>query len=508
VVYHLPVLPPELAGPPEGWAPKEGFSPSALARYAGADGCKRAWAWGALFGVWSLKKSIAALLGSLIHGSIEHYLGGGSVHDLNGPNGEIRLDARTWKEFEVMLERGWLTRERLAELAATAPKRALTGIAYLPVPGEPGIEIIETEQWIDIDTRKILGGVERIKINGKIDLRMRRYGIWYLYDHKSTGGDKKKKDPWGYCKTPEQLAEDPQAVFYALDLMLRHNLDALWLRWVYYLTDVKSHPLAKPVDVELRREQVFAAAYRWLCVAHEMRGLVRAAKAGGLSPYDVPANPKACDAFGGCTYHFSRGGPCFPEGELTLAAMTPDKTGEQPEKETDMSLSAHVANTKAALANGSNGQSPLIPPGTPFTPPEAHLPPAAAAPAALPALPAGWHYFNGAPRQDPQPGYMYDASGTQVIIPPPPAPVASDPAVAPDVQQAADREARGANPDGTKRKGRPPGAKNKAPKAEGESDDESFVDRILSVATGPTSSEAIRSLTVAQLNALRDVFEG
>jgi hypothetical protein len=506
VVYRLPVLPPELTGPPEGWAPKEGFSPSALARYAGAEGCKRAWAWGALFGVWSLKKSIATLLGSLIHGSIEHYLRGRSCDYLNGPNGEIRLDARTWQEFQVMLDRGWLTRERLAELAATAPKRAITGIAYLPRPNEPGVEIIETEQWCDIDTTRILGGVERIKINAKIDLRMRRVGIWYLYDHKSTKG--KGRDPWAYCKTPEQLAEDPQAIFYALDLMLRHNLDALWIRWVYYNTDLKLHPLAKPVDVELRRDQVFAAAYKWLCVAHEMRGWVRAAKAGAITPLDVPANPKACDNFGGCAYHFSKGGPCFPEGELTLSAMTPDQTGDTPEKETDMSLSQHVASTKAALANGS--APPLIPPGTPFTPPEAHQP-AVAAPAALPPLPAGWHYFNNAPRPDPQPGFMYDAGGAQVPIPQaaPPAPVVA--AATHEMEAAVPTtvapQAGPGSGETSKRKGRPPGAKNKA-KAEGETDDgESVIDRILSAASGPTAPEALRSLTVAQLNALRDVFE-
>lgn len=500
MVYHLPVLPPELTGPPEGWAPKEGFSPSALSSYAGEDGCKRKWAWGALFGVWSLKKSIATLLGSLIHGSIEHYLRGGTCYDLVGPNGEIRLDARTWKEFEIMLERGWLTPERLAELVATAPKRAVVGVSYLPQPNDPHIEILETEQWVNIDTTKILGGVERIKINAKLDLRMRRVGVWYLYDHKSTKG--KPRDPWAYCKTPEQLLDDPQAVFYALDLMLRDNLDALWIRWVYYLTDPKAHPLAKAVDVELRRDQVFEAAYRWLLVAHEMRGLVRAARAGQITPDDIAPNKAVCDSYGGCTYHFSKGGPCLPDGEVKLGDMI--LAGAKPEKETDMALAEKMAQTKSNLTNGVGGQPPLIPPGTPFTPPEAHSPqtqtaaataPVATAPAALPPLPAGWHYFNNAPRQDPAPGFQYDASGAQVPIPPPAPPVVETP----PAETASAGESK-------RSKGRPPGSKNKpkAPEGEATDGDEGVIDRIISHATG---SASLQALTVAQLLELRDLFE-
>lgn len=491
MTYHLPVLPPELTGPPEGWAPKEGFSPSALASYAGADGCKRRWAWGALFGVWSLKKSIATLLGSLIHGSLEHYLRGGTVYDLNGPNGEIRLDARTWKEFEIMLERGWLTRQRLAELAATAPERALAGINFLPNTKDPNVEIIETEQWVNIDTTRVLGGVERIKINAKLDLRMRRCGVWYIYDHKSTKG--KPRDPWCYVKTPELLLKDPQAVFYALDLILRHNLDALWCRWVYYLTDPKAHPLARAVDFELTRQQVMEAAYEWLLVAHEMRGLVRAAKAGTITPDDVPANLAACDTYGGCTYHFSKGGPCMPAGEVNLGDLI--LTGGKPGKEDDMSLSERFNETKAAL-NGT-GQPPLIPPN-PLTPPEANQASAVAAPA-LPPLPPGWHYHNNSPRPDAQPGFQYNAAGVIEPIPPAVPVVVNQPPVVPAATTAA--------PEGGKGKGRPKGSKNKSKEGEEASDDdESMTDRILDAARGPSAPEALRSLTIAQFLAIREII--
>lgn len=496
MVYHLPVLPPELTGPAEGWAPKEDFSPSALARYAGEDGCKRAWAWGALFGVWSLKKSIATLLGSLIHGSLEHYLRGGTVYDLNGPNGEIRLDARTWKEFEIMLERGWLSRERLAELTAMAPARALAGINFLPNINDPAFEIIETEKWVDIDTTRVLGGVERIRINAKVDLRFRRMGVWYLTDHKSTKG--KPKDPWAYAKTPEQLLKDPQAVFYALDLILRHNLDGLWCRWVYYLTDTKAHPLAKAVDFELSREQVMEAAYEWLLVAHEMRGLVRAARAGTITPSDVPANLAACDSYGGCTYHYSKGGPCMPEGEVNLGDLI--LAGSKPEKEADMSLSELVEKTKASLNGG--GQAPMIPPN-PLTPPEAQT---AMAPS-LPALPAGWHYSNGLPRQDAPPGFQYDASGVVSPIPPPAPVVVNQPPLVPAGSTQTSTQATGAPEATAGRKGRPKGAKNKPKDGDEATDADSIIDRLISAASSATAPEALRSLTAAQLFAIRDALE-
>lgn len=512
MVYHLPVLPPELTGPDPGWAPKEGFSPSALSSYGGEDGCKRRWAWGALFGVWTLKKSIATLLGSLIHGSLEHYMRGGTVYDLNGPNGEIRLDARTWKEFQVMLDRGWLSRERLAELAALAPKRAATGIPYLPRIDEPGVEIIETEKWVDIDTTKVLGGVERIKINAKLDLRMRRVGIWYLYDHKSTKG--KPRNPWIYVKTPEQLKNDPQAIFYALDLILRHNLDGLWIRWVYYLTDTEAHPIAKAVDVELSREEVMEAAYRWLLVAHEMRGLVRAARAGSITPDDVPANKAVCDSFGGCAYHFSKGGPCMPDGEVRLGDVI--LAGAKPEKETDMSLAARMEQTKA-LANGS-AQPPMIPPN-PLTPPEAqqvgivqtHTPPVQTQTApALPPLPAGWHYNNGLPRQDAPAGFQYDLAGALVAIPPTPAvapPLIPAATVAPEVPQIQTTvaPADAGKPKG--KRGRPPGSKNKS-EAEVEDDSvDAIIDSLMRAAGRSTAPEALRSLTIAQINAIREALE-
>jgi hypothetical protein len=519
--YRLPVLPPGLDAPGADWAPKENFSPSSMATYADADGCKRKWAWGACFGVWGARKSLSTLFGSLIHGAIEHYLQGRTFYDLNGPNGEIRIDARTWKEFQTQLDRGYLTKERLAELALEAPKRALAGQSYLPNIRDAAIQKLEPERWCNIDTTRVISGIEPLRITAKVDLRMLRAGVWYLFDHKSTKG--KSRDPWAYAKTPEQLYTDPQAVFYALDIMLEHGIDSLWIRWTYFLTDPEAHPLAKAVDVQLTRTRVFEEAFKWLVIADEMRRHIRAARAGTLHPDDLPANPKACPAFGGCGFHYTKGGPCMPEGAVKLSDMV--LTGNKPEKETPMSvdLAAKLAEAKGLIP--ASAAAPVIPP-MPFVPPEAQQ---AAVPVAAPAqaaLPAGWHWFNGTPRADAPAGCFYADDGkcyqlpTPAAAPPhaPPAPAiiqttVGGPMIPPPLPAAAVETpatpAPAAAAEAPKGRGRPKGAKNKVNSSSAgpstfeqaaASSEVTTFDRLLEMACA--GDAALRSLTVAQMEAI------
>lgn len=522
IPYRLPVLPPELGTPAPDWRPKESFSPSALASYGGEDGCKRKWAWGAIFGVWGLKKSLANLLGSLIHGSIEHYLRGRTVYDLVGPNGELRLDRRTLAEFTEQIERGFLTRERLGELVKEAPIRALAGQEHLPNTRDPGVEVIEVERWIDIDTRKVISGVEPIKITGKLDLAMRRVGVWYLYDHKSTKGRRVKGagfDPWAYAKSPEQLRKDPQAIFYALDLMLRHNLDALWIRWVYYLTETKEHPIAKPVDVELTRAEVMEAAFKWLCIANEMRGHIRAHAAGQFHPDDLEPNLQACDSYGGCSYHYSKGGPCMPGGEMQLgdlitAGRSPEKANQNMSVPQAGGLQALYANTVGGAAAVSAAQA--APPATPMplVPPEAHTQLVAAPVPMQPPAPAGWEYGpTGQLRQQPPPGYQYSADGTQLLPiqappvvqqpPAPPAPMAAAVAttIAPPAGPGSGEAAPA--PAESRRRGRPAGSKNKKGK---DADPEFSLFDVVQGAVQANPGSPLASLTCAQLAALEDAL--
>jgi hypothetical protein len=534
--YQLPVLPPELAVA-EGWAPRESFSPSQMQSYAAKDGCKRKWAWGSCFGVWGVRKTLSQLLGSLIHGSLEHYMNGGTVYDLLSPEKypgqpireRLRLDERTLKEFAN------IDNAKLVDLAEQAPRRALAGLHLLPNIQDPALEAKEIEQWIKIDTTKIIGGIQPLKISGKIDLAIRRAGVWYLYDHKSTKGQ--ARDPWCYIKSPEDLRTDPQAIFYALDVMLKHGIDSLWLRWIYYLTDTKSHPLAKEVDVEFKLTDVLHAAYQWLLTANEMREWIRKALRRELSPYDVPANEAACDAYGGCNYHYTVGGPCMPAGEVKLGDII--IPGPEPEKATPMTLAAapsalaqQLAQLQGQLGAAAGTQPPMVPP-MPLVPPEAHgtvaTAAAVAAAPAQPALPAGWHWGpDNKPRADAPAGYHYNAGGQLEVTPvaPPPAPpgyaygpdgslvpLAAPPAPPPALPVAT-AEAVPVPPQAaaTGRKGRPKGSKNKAATAAaGEAaagdDETSAYDVLVNAAHDAPEGSPLHTLTIAQLRAVAAVLD-
>lgn len=476
MTYHLPVLPPTLVAPLSTWSPRESFSPSQLAQYAGEGGCKRKWSFRSVFGVGEAKQSKGRALGSLIHACLEHYLRGGTVYDLVAPEARpgqallerLRVDEKTRKELASY------DPKKLAELADEAPKRALAGLHLVPNTKDPALEVVEVEQWIKLDTSRLIGGVEPIRLNGKIDLSFRRAGVWYLHDHKSTRGRRETGlpfDPWHYCKTPEALAKDPQSVFYGLDRMYRHGIDSIWSRWAYFLTDMRAHPQAHEVDVELRRAVLEPAGYEWLVVANEMRDVVRAAKQNAIAPDDLPPSPDSCSAFGGCPYHVSRGGPCSPAGQVQLGDLI--STGVRPVNTgvPHMSLAEKYAATQAALGGA---QPPLIP-QNPLIPPEAHQQQLAAAvtaavapaPAAgLPPLPPGWEYGPGnLPRQSPPPGYQYNAAGQIEAVPPPPAPAPAAPPFkqGDGAEQAlAENGAPQAPADEKRGKGRPPGAKNKA----------------------------------------------
>jgi hypothetical protein len=286
--------------------------------------------------------------------------------------------------------------------------------------------------------------------------------------------------------------KDPQSVFYALDIMLRHNLDALWCRWVYYLTDVKAHPQATHVDVELKREDVLKAAYEWLLVAVEMRELVRAAIAGTLSLDDIapasvlPPHPDSpCSSYGGCPYSISKGGPCAPAGEVQLGSLFLT----QNKKEDTMGLQETFNQTQAALA----GTGPMLPPGAnPLVPPEATT---------APALPPGFENGPFGMRAIAPAGYQYNAANALELIPPPPPAVTvagptilnTPPAGPPNLPPPIPEQPA---PEAGKAKGRQKASKSKV---------EDIIDLLL--AAHKNGRADLGTLTVAQLTAISDAVE-
>ncbi len=115
-----------------------------------------------------------------------------------------------------------------------------------------------------------------------------------LYDYKSTASIAR------YALTPDALAADVQCNLYALDTMDVLGVDAVAARWVYFETKRKRQ--AAPVDVRVTR----ANALRVLEPAAELARELDAIDAVD----DATPNPDACEDYGGCTFHVSRGGPC------------------------------------------------------------------------------------------------------------------------------------------------------------------------------------------------------
>lgn len=142
-----------------------------------------------------------------------------------------------------------------------------------------------------------------------------------------------------------------------------------------------------------------------------------------------------------------------------------------------MGLQETYQQTQAALG----GTGPMLPPGAnPLVPPEAYAAPAPA------AIPQGFEMGPVGLRPLAPPGYQYNAAGGVELIPPAPVAVALPPAPPPIPDAPPAIEA-------TKGKG-----KGKAKKVE------DVLDLIFAAAK---NNRHLESLTVAQLDAIREVVE-
>jgi len=172
-------------------------------------------------------------------------------------------------------------------------------------------EALDLSQWYGEDfAKRAFGGthvpvlvVGGVRWFGKRDLFARspgesaRLGIdaeALLVDYKSSA------DVRRYAKTPEELREDVACSLYALDCMRHTRLVSQVCRWLY--VETKEVRRAAAVDVTINRPEAEAV----VCAAAE--------RARTLDSYvrveDAPPNTDACEEYGGCPFHNSRGGPC------------------------------------------------------------------------------------------------------------------------------------------------------------------------------------------------------
>lgn len=334
-----------LTQPKPHWYPKEQLSPTQLSMFAQ---CRRKWTLAYLFGIKEGKRGKSKLLGSVIHACLEAYQRGGNVYD---------PDLR-----ELERELAHLTDRERADLLAEGPRRAIVAVPFIPKPGEADLYPEQKYEGVCAvsDILEETAG-DPLRFVLKLDLLAMFHatcpgdpGAWFLYDYKSTKGKRvtgKGFDPWFYVPTVEALQHDVQAIFYALEAMLRLGLDEIWCRWVYTNTDPKELPVSKCVDFHMTREHCQRQIEPWLVQACEMRRQVRESMdRNGPPEFESvpapsalpPAPDSPCDAYGGCPYRAKALGPCDPgHGSIGLAVLRA-KQPQPKEEKTVMSLEDRV----------------------------------------------------------------------------------------------------------------------------------------------------------------------
>lgn len=209
--------------------------------------CPRKWALGSIAGV-KAPQAASAALGEAVHAALEAWLEAGTLPD---------------------------------------PSTEAGAIATSMLQHEPTPKTVAVEQWLTV-TR------DGYTLRGRGDAI--RFEPALVVDHKTTS------DIATWSKTADVLEHDEQAVIYAAALLERSTAcQSVEVRFVYGQT--RGARKSKPVTVHLSREHVARVLEQ--DIEPVARQIVRA-KRTITDASELPRNPAACDAFGGCFYRQSR----------------------------------------------------------------------------------------------------------------------------------------------------------------------------------------------------------
>lgn len=163
-------------------------------------------------------------------------------------------------------------------------------------------------------------------------------GGWLLCDYKST------RDIFEYTKTPEDLFDDLQACLYTVDCtrITGHTTQAC--RWVYFETQQVRRAL--PVDTVIPRDHALEVVAHATRLARELDQIETVEQA--------PANLEACELYGGCRHHASKGGTCKVRRRIgALVQLTTKGKNEMAmTEEQKAEMRAKIEAQRAALAAG------------------------------------------------------------------------------------------------------------------------------------------------------------
>jgi len=238
---------------------------------------------------------------------------------------------------------------------------ALSGLHFLPQPDRARVKV-----EAPIGTAAIVGAAEShappvgfrvagILWAGYRDLvayapeEWTRLGVqaahgWALVDYKSSA------DIARYALTPEELRTDFAANLYALATMAEHEIDTIAARWVYFET--KRRRYAEPRDAAISKLDAFETVAAGSERARALDAITTEASA--------VQNTNACEEYGGCPHHHSRGGPC--DARRSLLSLLPLRV---PKKEGSNTMALPAGITQFKPPSPANGAGP----GATFTPP-------------------------------------------------------------------------------------------------------------------------------------------
>jgi len=243
---------------------------------------------------------------------------------------------------------------------------ALSGLHFLPQPDRARVKV-----EAPIGTAAIVGAAEShappvgFRVAGILWAGFRdlvayapeewtRLGVhasagWALVDYKSSA------DIARYALTAAELKVDFAANLYALATMEELGLSWLPARWVYFET--KRRRYAEPRDAAISKRDAFETVAAGSERARALDAITTEASA--------TQNTNACEEYGGCPHHHSRGGPC--DARRSLLSLLPLRVKKE---STPMALPAGITQFKPpSPANGAGPGATFAPPAQTFTPP-------------------------------------------------------------------------------------------------------------------------------------------
>lgn len=437
--------------PAEGWAPRLRVGPSVLDQ---AGRCMRSWGLRYLLGydsddptwadlaehewdkdarLWrrkgfpdypSRKRSCA--LGTEAHAIVEcHYLG-------TDPG------AARWASFPGQVAQAWLdVMPRPDECDEVYTE---IGVALWPEGEGPPIE----------GTSDLLLKVKQDPYRGGLGWDYDKFNGWLVGDWKTTSN-------YRYAKNAATLFTDRQGVVYPLAAMRRLNLEAIPGRWAYSLTDPKARRQARATDFVQTRENAEELARGYFAEAAVLKGHFDAFMA--LSGDDrvayvtaLPENTEECPNFGGCPHAWDRGGACTARrslGSRVQAACATVPAGVDSPIPLESLLRRSL--------KGENMASPWMQAKQRFQmQQQASTPPGQV-----------MHLATGgiAPRLTPELAVDLANANVSALDPQPATPAPADISAEPEETTAVETPRPGPRPnisEAPRRRGRPPGAKNRA----------------------------------------------